>query len=75
MKLRAKNPAFLAEDFPTVASLPLPDGRREVTHLHECPVCGKGHRVNEVRHALAYGRQLTCSCDCERRKRRERRCS
>lgn len=42
---------------------------REITYLHECPVCGKGHRVNAVRHALAYGRQLTCCCECESRRR------
>jgi hypothetical protein len=42
---------------------------------HTCPICSRTHEVREVRAALAYGRQLTCSPDCEseRRKRMRRR--
>ena len=39
--------------------------------LHTCPVCGRVHEVREARAELAYGRQLTCSPDCES-ERRER---
>jgi hypothetical protein len=40
-----------------------------VTHV--CPICSQTHEVRVVRAALAYGRQLTCSPECEsvRRKR------
>jgi hypothetical protein len=51
------------------AALPLPDKRREITYMHECPVCGKGHRGNQARHAKAYGRKLACSIECESQRR------
>ncbi len=37
---------------------------------HRCPICGLTHQVREARAELAYGRQLTCSPECES----ERRC-
>jgi hypothetical protein len=42
---------------------------------HTCPICSRTHEVREVRAALAYGRPLTCSPDCEsvRRKRMRER--
>lgn len=42
---------------------------------HVCPICNSTHAVREARAALAYGRQLTCSPDCEsvRRKRMRER--
>ena len=42
---------------------------------HSCPICNRTHEVREVRAAFAYGRQLTCSPDCEslRRKRMRER--
>ena len=33
--------------------------------VHQCPVCGAVHEVHTVLHALAYGRQLTCSPRCK----------
>jgi hypothetical protein len=36
---------------------------------HTCPICDRVHQVREVRAALAYGRQLTCSPDCESERR------
>lgn len=44
MKPASKVLAFLTNG--PDAALPLPDKRREITYLHECPVCGKGHRGN-----------------------------
>ena len=41
--------------------------------LHTCPVCGRVHPVGEARAALAYGRQLTCSPDCESERRKRMR--
>jgi hypothetical protein len=75
MKLPSKKLKILTDGFSSHANCLPPDNQQAITYLHECPVCGKGHLVNHILHALAYGRQLTCSCDCERRKRRERRCS
>ena len=42
-------------------------GQRDVSTmiLHTCPVCERVHEVREARAELAYGRQLTCSPDCE----------
>lgn len=40
---------------------------------HSCPICNRTHEVREVRAALAYGRQLTCSPDCESERRRRMR--
>lgn len=37
---------------------------------HICPICGQTHEVRESRAQLAYGRQLTCSPDCESERRR-----
>jgi hypothetical protein len=33
--------------------------------IHYCPVCGAAHKVHPILHALAYGRQLTCSPRCK----------
>jgi hypothetical protein len=41
--------------------------------LHQCPVCGVIHEVSAVRAQLAYGRQLSCSGECESERRRRRR--
>jgi hypothetical protein len=40
---------------------------------HTCPICDRVHQVREVRAALAYGRQLTCSPDCESARRKRMR--
>jgi len=40
---------------------------------HTCPICSRTHEVREVRAALAYGRQLTCSPDCESERRKRMR--
>jgi len=72
MKRLLKNLPFFTERLSSNATLQLPDERHDITHLHECPVCGEGHFVNQVRHTLAYGRQLTCSYECERLKRMRR---
>jgi hypothetical protein len=69
MKLLSKShPSFTEELLPR-ATLQFPDERHDNNHLHECPVCGEGHFVNQARHTMAYGRQLTCSYECERLKR------
>lgn len=47
----------------------------DFARLHRCPVCRQLHEVNEARHSVAYGRQLTCSCECEIRKRKAWKCS
>lgn len=39
--------------------------------IHVCPVCGKAHAVNPARQSVSWGRQLTCSCDCEAERRRQ----
>ena len=70
MKQLSRKPGFLTDEFSSTANPSLLYTRSNITHLHECPVCGKGHRVNAARHAVSYGRQLTCSCDCEGQKRR-----
>jgi hypothetical protein len=41
--------------------------------LHTCPVCGRAHPVQQIRAELAYGRQLTCSPDCESERRKRMR--
>ena len=41
---------------------------------HTCPVCGRHHAVREARAAVAYGRQFTCSPECEAERRRRGRC-
>jgi len=41
--------------------------------LHTCPICGRSHAVREARAAVAYGRQLTCSPECESERRRRQR--
>jgi hypothetical protein len=46
-------------------------GANMVTHT--CPICSRTHEVREVRAALAYGRQLTCSPDCESERRKRMR--
>ena len=38
--------------------------------MHDCPICGRRHEVNEARASVAYGRQLTCSPECEGARRR-----
>jgi hypothetical protein len=40
---------------------------------HTCPVCHCDHEVRAARDAVAYGRQLTCSPDCESVRRRQMR--
>jgi hypothetical protein len=40
---------------------------------HTCPICSRTHEVREVRALLAYGRQLTCSPDCESERRKRMR--
>jgi hypothetical protein len=57
--------AFDSESSPTLAN-----GTRENLYRHRCPTCMQEHVVNEVRHRLAYGRQLTCSCKCEIQRRK-----
>ena len=42
--------------------------------LHTCPVCAQVHQVREARAQLAYGRQFTCSADCESERRKRMRC-
>jgi len=41
--------------------------------LHTCPICGGRHEVREARAQVAYGRQFTCSPECESERRRRRR--
>lgn len=41
--------------------------------VHVCPVCGKAHAVNPARHSVAWGRQFTCSTECESERRRRMR--
>jgi len=38
--------------------------------LQICPVCGKEYQVGPARKAVAWGRQLACSCSCELEHRR-----
>jgi hypothetical protein len=41
--------------------------------FHQCPVCNTDHEVTPVRAQFAYGRQLSCSPDCEAERRRRSR--
>jgi len=41
--------------------------------LHTCPICGRSHAVREARAQVAYGRQFTCSPECESERRRRQR--
>ena len=41
--------------------------------LHTCPICSRRHAVREARAQVAYGRQFTCSPECESERRRRRR--
>jgi len=41
--------------------------------LHRCPICGAAREVPPERAQFAYGRQLTCSPDCEAERRRRSR--
>ena len=41
--------------------------------IHRCPVCGVLHAVRPARAEVAYGRQLTCSPECEGERRRRAR--
>jgi hypothetical protein len=54
------------------AAVTVPPARETLSarHVYRCPVCGTAHEVNEARHRVAYGRQLTCSCACEIRRRK-----
>jgi len=36
---------------------------------HRCPVCEKRHWINRARHSVAWGKQFTCSRECEVRLR------
>ena len=40
---------------------------------HTCPICGRRHAVREARAQVAYGRQFTCSPECESERRRRQR--
>src|SRR5262245_11003481 len=40
---------------------------------HTCLICGRGHAVRGARAQVAYGRQFTCSPECESERRRRRR--
>lgn len=42
---------------------------KTATFAHRCPICEKRHWVNQARHSVAWGRQFTCSCECEVRQR------
>lgn len=53
--------------------LPIQDRPPDDMHVHRCPVCDKKHLVNQVRHSFAYGKQLTCCCECEVQKRKLQR--
>ena len=61
------------QDAPDTAETSLLPSRRKLNglYLHLCPICGTEHRVNEARHRVAYGRQLTCSCECEVQRRKK----
>jgi hypothetical protein len=41
--------------------------------IHVCPICRRSHQVREARAQVAYGRQFTCSPECESERRRRRR--
>ena len=41
--------------------------------MHTCPICGCAHEVHPARAQVAYGRQFTCSPDCEIARRRRMR--
>ena len=41
--------------------------------VHTCPICTRRHEVREARATVAYGRQFTCSPECESERRRRRR--
>jgi len=41
--------------------------------VHRCPACQRLHTVSEARASVAYGRQLTCSPECESERRRNAR--
>jgi len=43
------------------------------TLCHQCPVCDTVHEVTAARAQFAYGRQLSCSPDCEAERRRRSR--
>jgi hypothetical protein len=68
------NPDMTRDRAPAAAAIeavtPPPDARDPECHLHRCPICMNEHAVNEARHRLAYGRQLTCSCKCEIQRRK-----
>jgi hypothetical protein len=39
-------------------------------YAHICPICGRKHVVNALRHRFAYGKQLACSFECDIARRR-----
>lgn len=39
--------------------------------LHCCPICGKAHYVNSIRHDMAHGRPITCGFACEMQRRKK----
>jgi hypothetical protein len=45
----------------------------DVRTLFRCPACGVTHAVNAARASVAYGRQLTCSPECESAERQRMR--
>jgi hypothetical protein len=66
----AEEPWQVASDV-TAATRTLWKEQQENLHVYRCPTCEKKHLVNEARHRLAYGRQLTCSCVCEVQRRKK----
>jgi hypothetical protein len=47
-----------------------PESGRTRQYVHLCPVCGKWHFVNEATHRVAYGKQYSCSLECEIKRRK-----
>jgi len=56
---------------PSNGALSVPAAGRIV--VHTCPVCSTRHEISAVRAELAYGRQVSCSPECEGERRRRRR--
>lgn len=47
-----------------------PESGRTRQYAHLCPICGKKHFVKEARHRVAYGKQYSCSLECEIKRRK-----
>jgi hypothetical protein len=54
-----------------VKTVDCPESGRTRQHVHLCPICGKRHLVNEARHRVSYGKQYSCSSECEAKRRKE----